>query len=207
MRRDNHHVKSHKRCGSLADMYGGVGSWQGRNPSDNDFGIVAVSLSRGRRASASLEFAIVAVPFFSFLFAIMGAGLDGFFQLTLDDAVRNAARQLQIDSSASASGAGFAASVCSEFGLIAPACRSQLSYNVQSSSPSAGFASITPAALTSSGFYPNTFMTGAAFADNVNVLVQVALPLPFRWPFFSTLMTGTGTPSIVATTSIRAEPF
>ena len=165
------------------------------------------TLTRCRRAAASLEYAIVSVPFFMFMFAIMGAGLDGFFQMTLDDAVRNAARQLQLDSSASASGAGFVASVCGELGLVATNCTSQLTYSIQSASPSAGFASIVPAALPSSGQFSNVFLSSGAFADNVNVLVQVALPLPFHWPFFATLITGTGTGSIVAATSVRAEPF
>lgn len=164
---------------------------------------------------AAVEFALVAVPFTVFLFAILGAGLDGFYQLELDDSVRNAARSLQIDTlssinpQAGAQG-NFVSAVCNEFSALAAKCTATLSYNVQAATADAGFSSLTPVSLPANGILSDGFFangTGAGYVDGLNYLVQVAYPLPVILPFVSKLITLTGTNSIIATTTIRAEPF
>lgn len=162
---------------------------------------------RHDRAAAALEFAIVVVPFLTFLFAIFGAALNALYQLAFDEAVRNAARQIQIDAPAGTSAASFASAVCTEFGFLAPNCLNSLSYNVQASTPASGFAGLTPVTLSGSGQLANAFFVGTSRADNVNVLVQVAYQVPFYIPYFSTLLTATGTRSILATTTVRVEPY
>ncbi len=164
-------------------------------------------LAGARSGAAALEFAIIALPFFAFLFAIIGAGLDGFYQLTFDEAVRNAARQVQIDAPAARSASAFASAVCSEFGGLAPNCTANLTYNLQSSATTSGFASMSPAAISANGTLPNGFLASGGNGDNVNVLVQAAYPLPFVIPFFAKLITGTHTSSIMASAAIRIEPF
>lgn len=168
-----------------------------------------------RRSMAAVEFALVAVPFTLFLFAILGAGLDGFYQLDLDDSVRNAARSLQIDTLSSitpgaAPGVNFVSAVCNEFGALAAHCTDTLSYNVQAATASAGFSSLTPVSLPANGQLPDGFFnngTGTGYVDGLNYLVQVAYPLPIILPYVSRLITLTGTASIIATATIRAEPF
>jgi len=164
-------------------------------------------LIHATNAAAALEFAIVSIPFLMFLFAILYTGLVEFYQLTFDEAVRNAARQIQIDGPAASSGAGFIAAVCSEFSTVAPNCTATVTYNIQGSAPTSGFATLTPVTLPTSGVLGNVFFSGTAQAQNVNVLVQAAYKLPFVIPFFSAVITSTGTTSILATTSLRVEPY
>jgi Flp pilus assembly protein TadG len=152
-----------------------------------------------------LEFAMVAPVFLALLFTIFGAGINGFYQYSLDEALRYAARQLQINGPASLSGSAFVAAVCAKFGSLASNCSSTLTYDVQSATYPGGFTSLTPAALPTSGNFGNSFMTGAAPAMGVAVLAQVAYPIPFAIPF-NKYLTGTGSPTIMAVTTVLVEP-
>ncbi len=165
-------------------------------------------LAADRHGVTAVEFALVCPVFLLMLFAIFSVGITGLIQLALDDAVRDAARQLQIDTPASTSASGLVAAVCSEFSLVSPTCTKTLTYNVQAATQTAGFASITPAKLSASGALANTFFTsGTAFAPSVDVLVQIAYPLPFTFPFIGALATMTGTNSVLATATVRVEPY
>ncbi len=155
------------------------------------------------RGVTALEFAILAPVFLTFLFAILGVGLDGFYQLNLDDAVRDVARQVQIGEPASQSGPKFAAAVCAEL-LITSGCTTRLTYNVQTNASTAAFASLQPLPMPSSGQLPNLFQPCSA---NNNILVQVAIPLPITFPLLGSAITLTGTNSMMAITTIRAEPY
>ncbi len=150
----------------------------------------------------ALEFALVAPVFLLFLFAILGVALDGFCQINLDDAVRDVARQIQIGGLPSQSGSNFANAVCAEL-AISSGCKAGLTYNVQSNAASGSFSALTPVTMPASGRLPNVFQSCAA---NQNVLVQVALQLPFTLPLVGAAITFTGTNSIMAVTTIRAEP-
>ena len=170
--------------------------------------LVAVQLHRDQRAVTALEFAIVGPVFLLFLFAIFGVGLAGFYQLALDDAVRETGRQVQIDGPAAASKSNFVNAVCQTFGYLASDCMTSLTYNVQASTPSAGFAGLSRATLDASGKFSNAFFaTATPYAAGTNVLIQVSYPLPFSLPYIGALITATGTNSIVSTTTIRVEPF
>ena len=162
---------------------------------------------RDRRGASAVEFALVCPVFLLLLFGIIGYGVTGLIQLTLDDAVRDAARQLQMDTPAATSASGFVAAVCGEFGVVASDCSKALTYNVQAATQAKGFASLAPAKLSASGALANNFFGGTAFAANTDVLVQVAYPMPFSIPFLGTLATMTGTNSLLATASVRVEPF
>ena len=143
-----------------------------------------------------------------FLFASLGVGLIGFYQLALDEAVREAGRQIQIDAPAGASGSNFATAVCRTFSSMAPDCTASVTYNVQASTLSAGFGALTPVPLPATGKFGNAFFaSGTAYAAGVNVLVQVSYPLPFNLPYVGVLITATGTNSIMSTTAFRVEPF
>lgn len=56
------------------------------------------SLRRDRRGGGALEFAIVALPFITFLVFLLEVGYDFFAQVALDYGVQTAARQIQIGS-------------------------------------------------------------------------------------------------------------
>ena len=157
--------------------------------------------------SSAIEFAVVAPAFMLFLFATLGIALDGLFQLALDDAARHAARQIQINGPAAATAADFVATLCGQFSYLATDCMTTLTYNIQASPASSGFASLTPVVLPASGQLGGGFFIGTPYGPNVNVLIQAAYPLPFTLPFVSTMITGTGTGSILATVTVRAESF
>ena len=156
----------------------------------------------GRRGVSALEFALVAPTFLLFLFAILGVGIAALYQRALDEAVRNAARQVQIGGPASQNGASLVAAICQEFPL-AGSCSTSLTYYVQSNSNTSLWASLRPVALPSSGKYSDGFQSCGA---NNNVLIQVAFPLPFLMPLIGAAVTFTGTNSIVTATTVRVEP-
>lgn len=170
--------------------------------------LTALQLRRDRRAVAALEYALIGPVYLAFLFAAFGVGLVGFYQLALDDAVRDAARQIQIYGPAATSKSNFVSAVCQTFGYLASDCTTSLTYNVQASTAMAGFAGLSPATLASSGKFSNTFFaSGTTYAGGVNVLVQVSYPLPFTLPYIGALVTTTGTNSVVSTSTIRVEPW
>jgi Flp pilus assembly protein TadG len=154
---------------------------------------------------AVLEFALLAPVVFLLIFSVLDVGIIGAYQMLLDDAVRDAARQVQMDAPAAASAANFVAAVCAEFALIAADCTTNLTYDIQSSTPAAGFASISPVSLPASGHFPNQFGS-TSMGSNANVLAQVAYSLPVTLPFVSNLVTLTGTNAIVTAASVRMEP-
>jgi Flp pilus assembly protein TadG len=56
----------------------------------------ALRLPRDRRGGGSLEFAMVALPFITFLLFLIEIGYDSFAQVALDYGVQLAARQIQL---------------------------------------------------------------------------------------------------------------
>ncbi len=151
---------------------------------------------RETRADTAVEFAMIGSAFFLFIFGIFVVSIDQFWQMTLDDAVRAAARQVAIGKITT--GPQFVTSVCNEFGAAAPYCSSNLQYSVQSNSyfSATGNANtITPATLSSAG----NLSSSSAFSVSLStiptpanstqaavtgaeqfLLVQVAYPLPFK---------------------------
>lgn len=166
------------------------------------------ALRHDTRAVAALEFAIVAPLFLTCLLSILGIGLIGFYQTVLDDAVRDATRQIQMATSASTSSpSGFVAAVCAQFGLLARDCAQTLTYSVQAGDPSGLFSALTPQPLSTTGTLNNAFFAPGAFARSAPILVQVAYPLPFTIPVLGGVATATHTNSILATAAVRAEPW
>ena len=165
-----------------------------------------MSLLKHRAGVSSVEFALVGPVFCMCLIGPFGSGMIGLYQLWLDDCVRMAARQIQIDGPAASSPTSFVNAVCSNFGMLASDCSSSLTYSVQASPLVNGFASITPATLPASGKFTNAFFNGTAYGDNVNILVQVAYPIPFKLPYVGTIITMTNTVSILSSAIVRAEP-
>jgi hypothetical protein len=151
--------------------------------------------------------------------AIFVVSLDQFWQMTLDDAVRSAARQVQIGKLGT--GPDFAAAVCGEFGVVAKFCSSSsLQYYVQEDSY---FGGIIPATLSSAGTltapsqstttFPAPVLTFSASGAPEFLLVQVAYLLPFRIPFstsggtsISGIATENGTPALLSTVATVMEP-
>ncbi len=170
-------------------------------------------LWRDRRADTAVEFAIIGAAFFLFIFGIFVVAIDQFWQMTLDDAVRAAAREVAIGKIKT--GPDFVSYVCGEFGVAAPYCDSNLQYSVQSNPYFAAAGdpnSIVPAALgpdgnlTPNGTFsvtlsvppqPATATQAAVTGSEQMLLVQVAYPLPFKLMILpGGVATENGTPSL-----------
>ena len=176
---------------------------------DRIFGLAVVNrLARQRRAATALEFAIIGSVFFILVFGIFIVSVNLFWQLTLDDAVRNATRQVQIGKVTT--GGDFVASVCGEFGVAAPNCAGSLQYSVQGG-PYFGTGGIVPTSFGSNGNLaaPAQF-TGVALSSSagaVFLLVQVAYPLPFTVLLLPpSLATENGTSSLYSVASLVMVP-
>ena len=171
---------------------------------------------RDKKAATAVEFALLGAAFFLFIFGIFVVSLDQFLQMTLDDSVRNAAREVEIGQITD--GGDFLTAVCNEFGIAAPYCTSTLQYSVQTSGY---FGGITPATLSAGGTLSpgNTFQVlnstlpipptpssaGVPGAAQF-LLVQVAYPLPFKiLAVPGGVATENGTPSLLSTVASAME--
>ncbi len=161
---------------------------------------------------------MIGTVLFLFLFGIFVLGIYQFWQLTLDDAVRNASRQVQLGNVTT--GSQFVASVCSEFGLASYKCgAATVQYSVQGAGT---FAAMTPATLSSSGTLSpsnkfsnvvpskvNKVTTGgvSSFVLSPNyLLVQVAYLAPFKIPLIPQGMaTENGTPALYSAIAVVME--
>lgn len=167
-------------------------------------------LLKERRSVTVVEFALIGPVLFLFIFAVLLAGVVQFWQLVLDDSVRNAAREIAIGIASSSSGihgsADFVSAVCGEFGHAAPGCGSRLQYAVQGAQSFTGSAGITPATISAAGrlSLPATF---SGIAVSAPFLVQVVYPIPIGIPLLPPgLLTLNGTPSLISAAAMVAEP-
>jgi Flp pilus assembly protein TadG len=165
-------------------------------------------LRHDRSSTVAVEFAMIGTVLFTFLFAIFFLGIAQFWQMTLDDSVRNATRQLQIKPGMSST--EFVANVCSEFGVAVPNCSTALQYAVQT--PGAAtpyFRNLTPVAIGANGFAGGgaQFPAPGALNNSAPVLVQVAYKFPMAVPFLPvSLITLNGTPYLLSAASAIEEP-
>jgi hypothetical protein len=148
------------------------------------------------------------IGIFLFIFSIFVVSIDMFWQMTLDDAVRNATRQVQIGNITS--GPAFVSAVCQEFGLAAPNCAGTLQYSVQGG-PYVGTGGIAATGFSLSGTLqaPQTFsgVTATTAGAPILLLVQVAYPLPLKiLAVPGGVATENGTPSLYSAVATGMEP-
>lgn len=95
------------------------------------------------------------------------------------------------------------------FGIspLASDCSTKISYSVQASTAAGGFAGLTPEQISASGTLSDSFFLGNAYAPKTPVLIQVAYPLPFKLPYIGTILTKSGTNSVLASAAVLAEPY
>jgi Flp pilus assembly protein TadG len=151
---------------------------------------------RETRSDTAVEFAMIGAAFFVLVFGIFVVSIDQFWQMTLDDAVRSAARQVAIGKITT--GTQFVAYICNEFGVAAPYCSTNLQYSVQSNlyfSAAGSGTTIMPSTFSSAGNLspngtfsvtlttvpkPSTSTQAAVTGSEQFLLVQVAYPIPFK---------------------------
>ncbi len=153
-----------------------------------------------RGGTAGIEFALSGPFFLVLMFAILEMGLDTFTQAELDDAARDAARQIALGNDTTS--ASVVATVCVKLALIVPKCTSNVSVYVTSGT---SFAGLTAVHVTAAGgLSASTFSPGSANSD---VLLQVGLTRAFVLPFFSGLVGGNYTNTLLSSVAFQNEPF
>jgi len=162
-------------------------------------------LLRSRRGVTLIEFALVGPLFLLLAFAIVDNGLVLFMQTVLDNATREAARQIEIgkvQNSGDSDGSGlFKTTLCNNLGGLIP-CNS-LTWNVQFSS--VGFSSMTAAGSDSTGHLTATgFSPGS---QKSYVLVQVGYTQPYIVPALARISSSTGNLLLVSTVAQQNENY
>ena len=162
-------------------------------------------LCRDERGSAAVEFAIIGSALMLLLTGFLLMGIFQFWQMTLDDAVRDAARQIQ--KGTITTGPQFVAAVCNEFGAVAPCSAGNLQFEVQANTGAMTFGGITPATVSAGGtLTPHGGFPAMPFtATGTPVLVQVAYAVPLVVPLVPVVLeTGNATAALISSTSLMA---
>ncbi len=178
---------------------------------------VASRFLRETRADTALEFAFIGAAFFLIIFGIFTFALDMYWQMALDDAVRNAARLVQTGHITDAQ--GFRTAVCAEFGAAAPNCVGSLQFAVQSNT---SFANIPAVTLSSAGalspsatfnvtastaYTAQNGTTPAVTAAPQFLLVRVAYLVPIKISAaLAGVATENGTPALLSSVATVMQP-
>lgn len=161
---------------------------------------------RSRSGVTMVEFALVGPLFLLLTFAIVDNGLVLFMQTILDNATREAARQIEIGKvqlSGDTTGSGlFKTTLCNNLGGLIP-CAS-LQWRVQSSAVS--FASLNPA-VTANGAGQMTTTGFSAGTAQSFVLVQVGYTQPYFIPALARISGSTGNLLLVSTVAQQNEHY
>jgi Flp pilus assembly protein TadG len=164
---------------------------------------------RSRSGVTMVEFALVGPLFLLLTFAIADNGLVLFMQTILDNATREAARQIEIGKvqlSGDTDGTGlFKTTLCNNLGGLIP-CAS-LQWRVQSSTVS--FASLSPG-VTANGAGQMSitgFPTAPASPPQSYVLVQVGYTQPYFIPALARISGSTGNLLLVSTVALQTEHY
>lgn len=170
---------------------------------------------RDNRGAAAIEFAIVALPFFLFVFGIIGFGLYFFTANALENGVENAARKIRTgEAQKSELTVGeFRKLVCDEVGTYIDC--NKLRVLLQSSSNWSG---ISPVSCTDAkgNLVSSTGSADDAVSDySGNESEVVLVTLCYKWDLAQTLSFlhlgsgagGSGPAIVQAATAFRTEPY
>ena len=160
------------------------------------------ALRRERDGVAAVEFAMVALPFFFLLIAILETGYIFFLSILIEGAAADSARQVRIGAITTGTPlATFQTLVCNRmFGLVPPPCN-DLIYDVR---VVADFASTLPLPPFPTSQGSASFLPGVA---GDIVVVRVVYPWTFITPYLESLVTAGGTRHLVSTVAFRNEPY
>jgi hypothetical protein len=160
-------------------------------------------LQSDRRCVTAVEFALVGAPALLLFIIFLLMCVYQFWQIALDDAVRNVAIQIEFHNVTNSS--QFLSTICSEFGAVAPCDAGNLQFAVQTSGT---FSDITPYTINSStgAFVPANTSVFPTFAQPAvggqPVLIQVTYKPLISIPLVANVvLTGNPSPSLVSATS------
>jgi len=164
---------------------------------------------RADSGAAAVELALVAMPFFALLFAIVELALIFLVSSSLENATEQAARTIrtgQFQNGGTTTAQAFKTEICNNFGWLQADCSTNLSVDVRTF---ATFQSVTaPQPVTNKVFNPAalTFVPGGP-GDIVVVRAY------YQWPLIAPLMsqaleTVNGGKNLITTTAtFRNEPY
>lgn len=153
-----------------------------------------------------IQFALVAPVFLALVFMIVDDGLTIFTQATLDNATRDAARNIllgtyqQNGQTSATNKTNFTTAVCNEMGGLIPSCTSNLQVYVNNASSFSGLSaqSGSGGSLNNAG----TFSMGTASA---HVIVQTAYNRAYI-AFIGRYVSG-GSLLLISTVVFQTEPY
>jgi Flp pilus assembly protein TadG len=168
------------------------------------------TLSRFRRAkkgSAAVEFAMLAIPFFLLLYAVIDTSLVFFATSTLENGVAAAARQIRTGQAQAAnlSQAQFRTLICDQISMLL-ACDARLGIDVRKFN---SFSNVNlPAALDGNGNLTGNYQFDMGGAGDI-VVVRAFYAWPVLTPDFgSTLVNMSGNARLLqAAMAFKNEPF
>jgi Flp pilus assembly protein TadG len=149
-----------------------------------------------------IQFALVAPVFFGLVFMIVDEGLAVFTEATLDNATRDASRNILIGASgytSSGVSSTFITAVCNEMAGLIPNCSTNLQVYVDSETT---FAGITPATASGATLSTTGYTIGGASSC---VIVQTAYNRPYI-PFIGRWVSG-GSLLLMSTIAFKIEPY
>nr|WP_321985773.1 TadE/TadG family type IV pilus assembly protein [uncultured Lichenicoccus sp.] len=149
-----------------------------------------------RRGATALEFAIVGPVMLTLIFAIVEDGLMLFAQSVLDNATRDASRQIMIGNITTAS--GFQTQLCSDVTSFFDCTK--LQFNVQSSA--GGFPAVIVTSSLASVLSTANFSSGSG---GQYVFVEVAYNRPYMFPWIQKFA-GAGW-ALMSIQAFQNEPF
>lgn len=178
------------------------------------FARLARRLRRDERGVTAIEFAIVAIPFFMFIFGTIGIGLHFFITNSIEHAVEAAARKIrtgQAQTNGTTVG-DFKTEVCAEAASFIE-CNDKLQIHIQHDSEWSG---ITPASckdgtsLATAGGSASDAVSDFTGEESEAVLITVCYQwdLPASLPFITLGDPDLGGAAIIqAATTFRTEPY
>ncbi len=154
----------------------------------------ARDLRRARRGSAALEFAIAGPVLLLLIFGVIENGLMLFAQSVLDNATRDASRQIMIGTVRTSD--AFRTALCNDVGALLDCTK--LQFYVQSGS---AFPAAVTAPSGTGSFGSTTFASGTA---GQFVLVEVAYDRAYIVPWLTRIA---GDWLLFSTQAVQNEPF
>jgi Flp pilus assembly protein TadG len=168
----------------------------------------ASGFGRDRRGATAVEFALIALPFFALIFAIIETALCFFAGQALQTALMNASRAIRTGQaqSASVSAADFKTSICNQLTYMFN-CSANLYVNVQTFSNFSSITLTTP--VDANGNLATTGYTYNAGGGSEIVVIRAY----YEWPVFINRLGNNlanepnGKHLLIATVAFQNEPF
>lgn len=170
---------------------------------------LAARLARGRRGSAAVEFAMVALPFLALIMGILEISMLYLVSTTLENATADIARQIrtgEIQTAGGTTATNFTGLICGELTWLGSNCTKNLYVDVRTFG---SFSSITEASPIKNGVVDTSSLQFDPGKAGDIVLVRAF----YQWTLFTPMLDGIsaqmsgGNTLITATAAFKNEPY